>query len=83
MAFAIKLVKTSDQSVLINNNSTACNTQTGTKGYQDFTSTIVNLEPGQQYTITVKTGFSAQDDLDSSSVLKFTQRPIIFYCSIY
>jgi hypothetical protein len=38
---------------------------------------------GQHDTSTVKTGFSALDDLDSSAVLKCTQRPIILYCSIY
>jgi len=47
------LVKTSDQSVLINNPNPICNSN----GYTDYTSTIVNFEPGVQYTVKVKTGY--------------------------
>ncbi|MCL2167935.1 MAG: C25 family cysteine peptidase [Lentimicrobiaceae bacterium] len=54
---SVILYKTSDASnLLINNLSTAC----VTGGYQDYTSTNVVLEPGENYTVKVKCGYNSQ-----------------------
>ncbi|MCL2435815.1 MAG: C25 family cysteine peptidase [Lentimicrobiaceae bacterium] len=47
---SVRLIKTSDLSVLINNTETSC----ATTGYQDYTNLTAVLEPGEQYTIVVK-----------------------------
>ena len=48
------LVKTSDQSVVYNNSNPLC---ISGLGYTDYTSIILDLTPGMQYTIKVKTGY--------------------------
>jgi hypothetical protein len=50
---SLLLVKTSDQTVLINNPNPVCNSN----GYTDYTSVITEFIPGEQYTIKVKTGY--------------------------
>jgi len=50
---SVVLVKTSDQSELINHAPTC-----SSNGYTDYTNMIVSLIPGEQYTIKVKTGYA-------------------------
>jgi len=47
---SVQLLKTSDQSVLINNTNASCSPT----GYQDYTGLTATLIPGEQYTIKVK-----------------------------
>ncbi|MDR2970451.1 MAG: C25 family cysteine peptidase, partial [Bacteroidales bacterium] len=54
---SVILHKTSTPSVLLINNT---NTSCSSSGYQDYTSTIVELEPGEQYTIKVKCAYGSQ-----------------------
>ena len=49
---SVKLEKTSDQSTVLINAVPQCSSN----GYQDYTNTSAILEPGQEYTIKVKTG---------------------------
>ena len=48
---SVILEKTSDQTILINNQNHQC---TNDNGYEDFTNLTANLEHGEQYTIKVK-----------------------------
>ncbi|MCL2041818.1 MAG: C25 family cysteine peptidase, partial [Bacteroidales bacterium] len=80
---SVQLVKTSEPTVyLINNTNGAC----ASDGYQDYTSTNVALEPGAQYTIKVKVGFSSQQvggwfDLNGNNVFDSNEKLITLTCS--
>ena len=52
---SLLLVKTSDQSVLINNPAPLCTSN----GYTDYSDEMITMIPGQQYTIKVKTGYQS------------------------
>ena len=80
---SVQLVKTSEPSVyLINNTNSAC----ASGGYQDYTSTIVALEPGAQYTIKVKCGYSSQQvggwfDLNGNNDFDSNEQLITLACA--
>lgn len=80
---SVILYKTSTPStLLINNTSTACSTN----GYQDYTSTVVALEPGEQYTIKVKCGYGSQQvggwfDLNGNNAFEPNEKLITLTCS--
>jgi hypothetical protein len=80
---SVVLYKTSAPgTLLINNTSGACSSG----GYQDYTSTIVALEPGQQYTIKVKVGYSNQTiggwfDLNGNNTFDSNEKLITISCS--
>jgi hypothetical protein len=80
---SVILYKTSAPSLLlINNTNTACSST----GYQDFTNIFVTLEPGQQYTIKVKCGYSSQQvggwfDLNGNNSFENNEKLITLSCS--
>ncbi|MCL2291406.1 MAG: C25 family cysteine peptidase [Bacteroidetes bacterium] len=76
---SVQLVKTSDQSVLINNTNSSCSPT----GYQDYTDIVATLIPGEQYTIKVKTtqrnnNISGWMDLNGSKTFDATEQLISF-----
>ena len=79
---SVILVKTSDQSTLINNNSTACNSN----GYHDFTGTTATLIPGEQYTLKVRVNYGSNYvrgwfDLNGNKVFDNNELLVNLICS--
>jgi hypothetical protein len=63
--------------VLLNNPSDLCSGG----GYQDYTNMVIPVEPGQQYTIKIKCGYSSQQiggwfDLDGNNTFEPTEKLI-------
>jgi hypothetical protein len=79
---SVILYKTSvPATLLINNTSGTCSSG----GYQDYTSTNVTLEPGQQYTIKVKCGYNTQQvggwfDLNGNNTFDSNEKLITLTC---
>ncbi|MCL2313116.1 MAG: T9SS type A sorting domain-containing protein, partial [Firmicutes bacterium] len=80
---SVILYKTSDPSnLLINNTDGTCSGS----GYQDFTNINVNLEPGENYTIKVKCGYSSQQvggwvDINGNNIFDNNEKLITLNCS--
>ena len=80
---SVILYKTSEPSVLlINNQNGTC----ASGGYQDFSNISFPLEPGQQYTIKVKTGYSNNQvrgwfDMNSNNTFDANEQLISLTCS--
>ncbi|MCL1969694.1 MAG: C25 family cysteine peptidase, partial [Bacteroidetes bacterium] len=79
---SVILYKTSTPAtLLINNTNSTCSTN----GYQDYTSTVVSLEPGQQYTIKVKCGYETQQvggwfDMNGNNTFDSNEKLITLTC---
>ena len=76
------LVKTSDQSVIINNPSPTCSSN----GYTDYTSVTAELTPGEQYTIKVKVGYNNHKvkgwiDLNGNNVFDNSEAVFVVACA--
>jgi len=79
---SVILVKTSDQSELINHAPTCSN-----DGYTDYTNMVLTLIPGQQYTIKVKTGYQNHRargwfDLNGNSIFDDNEKLIELACAV-
>jgi len=79
----VRIVKTSDQSVLLNNTDPAC----GTNGYTNNSDVELDFIPGEQYTITVTVGYQNQNvrgwiDLNGNGVFDANEKLISFSCPV-
>jgi hypothetical protein len=80
---SVVLYKTSTpDTLLINNTNSTCSTS----GYQDYTNTVISLEPGEQYTIKVKCGYESQQvggwfDLNGNNTFDSNEKLITLTCN--